>query len=67
MFFRNLFGIGILSYILSFVHLADILHGRLHMILGILAIVLVYGIVFLLLNIFELKRFWRIFRTKQIP
>lgn len=65
-FWQNVVGIGLLTWVMSFVHLEKYFHGRLTLFIGILFVIGIYGIVFTLLNWTEFKRFYRIFQAKHI-
>ena len=66
MFLRNIFGIGILSYLLIITDVIQYFHGRLSLFIGLLCVIGIYGIVFVALNWTEFRRFKRIFLSRDL-
>ncbi len=65
-FWQNFVWIGLLSWAFYWLDLEQYFQGRLMLFLGILAVIGIYGVVFVALNWSEFRRFQRIFRSKHL-
>lgn len=65
MFLRNLLGVLFFSVLLAYLHIENLLSGRLQMFEGVLAVMLAYWVLFIILNLWEFLRVKKLFNIDK--